>query len=296
MIDFELYRIFVAVAKEENITKASEKLNISQPAVTKQIKNLEKQLSLKLFNRKSKGLSLTIEGKKIYKKLKNPIEELNRVDRQISKEKNINIGTHNHMGSCIFGDVIDKYCLKYPNVNLNLICEETSEMMKMLKNKELDIIFSKKDNKSIPNSINYIKLGYLHDVIIASKESSFAGQKLTLENIENQIIYTPRKYSQTVARIKELTTNKNLKLRNSSYKSILKLASSGKALGLITREYVDKNDYKKFNLIEVKTSIKLGLVEFGIFINSNRFKELNDLIKLIKEYFKVSSDNEKRQE
>lgn len=41
MIDFELYRIFVAVTKEENITKASNKLNISQPAITKQIKNLE---------------------------------------------------------------------------------------------------------------------------------------------------------------------------------------------------------------------------------------------------------------
>ena len=38
MIDFELYRIFVEVAKEGNITKASEKLNVSQPAITKKIK------------------------------------------------------------------------------------------------------------------------------------------------------------------------------------------------------------------------------------------------------------------
>lgn len=286
MIDFELYRIFVAVAKEENITKASEKLNISQPAVTKQIKNLEKQVSLKLFDRKSKGLSLTADGKAIYEKLKNPIEELNRVDGQVSKEKFINIGTHNHMGSCILGDVINKYCLKYPNVKLNLICEETSEMMKKLKNEELDIVFSKKDSKDILNGIKYIKLGYLHDVIIASKESPFVSQKLTIENIENQIIYVPRTYAQSVERIKELTQGKELKLRNSSYKTILELASSGKALGLITREYVDKKDYEKFNLVEVKTTIELGKVEFGIYINSNKFKELNDLIKLIKECFK----------
>ena len=50
------YRIFVAVAEEENITKASDKLNISQPAITKQIKNLENQLSVKLFERKNKGV------------------------------------------------------------------------------------------------------------------------------------------------------------------------------------------------------------------------------------------------
>ena len=46
MINFELYRIFVEVAKEENITKAAEKLNISQPSITKQVKNLESQLSI----------------------------------------------------------------------------------------------------------------------------------------------------------------------------------------------------------------------------------------------------------
>lgn len=285
MIDFELYRIFVAVCEKENITKASEKLNISQPAITKQIKNLENQLSVKLFERKSKGVTLTLEGKDLYEKLKSPIEELNRIDRQVCKEKFINIGTHNHMGSCIFGNVINEYYLKYPNVNLNLICEETSEMMRKLKNKELDIVFSKKDNTDVCDGIKYIKLGYLHDVIIASNESIFAVQKLTLENIEDQIIYVPRNYAQSVYRIKELTAGKKLKLKNSSYKTILELASSGKALGLITREYIDENDYKKFNLVEVKTTLSLGKVEFGIYINCTKFKELNNLVKLIKEYF-----------
>ena len=220
MIDFELYRVFIEVAKEENITKASEKLNISQPAVTKQIKNLENQLSLVLFERKSKGLILTEDGKRLYEKLKNPI---------------INIGTHNHMGSCVFGKVINEYCLKYPEVNLNLICEETSKMLEKLENKEIDIVFSKKIGIPVSKNIKYIKLGYLNDVLIASKNSEIANKKLTIENIENQIIYVPRVYAQAVERLKKLTDGKNLKLKNSSYKTILELASSGKAIGLITR-------------------------------------------------------------
>lgn len=287
MIDFELYKIFVEVAKEENITKASEKLNVSQPAITKQIKNLEEQLSIKLLERKSKGVVLTIEGKKLYEKLKNPIEELNVIDKQICNDRVINIGTHNHMGSCIFGNVLNQYYLKYPNVNLNLICEETCEMMKKLKSKELDIVFSKKDNNEILNGIEYIKLGYLHDVIIASKNSVFSNKELTLKELENQIIYTPRTYAQVVKRLKELALGRNLKFKYSSYYTILELASSGKALGLITREYVDRSDYKKFNLVEVKATLELGKVEFGIYTNSNKSKELKDLIKMIKEYFKV---------
>ncbi len=286
MIDFELYRIFVEVAKEENITRVSEKLNISQPAVTKQIKNLENQLSVVLFERKSKGLVLTEDGKRLYEKLKNPIDELNKIDNQIGKEKIINIGTHNHMGTCVFGMVINEYCLKYPEVNLNLICEEISSMLKKLENKEIDIVFSKKVDTQVSKNIKYIKLGYLNDVFIASKNSKIANEKLTSESIENQIIYVPRVYAQAVERLKKITNGKNLKLKNSSYRTILELASSGKAIGLITREYIEKSDYEKFGLVEVETDLKWGRIEFGIYLNGERSKELRNLVNMIEEYFK----------
>ena len=65
MINLELYRIFVIVANEGNITRASEILCVSQPAITKQIKNLEAQLNTKLFERKNSGMKLTIEGNKL---------------------------------------------------------------------------------------------------------------------------------------------------------------------------------------------------------------------------------------
>ena len=59
MVNLELYKIFVTVAKFQNITKASEKLNISQPVVSTHIKNLENILGVNLFNRTNKGLELT---------------------------------------------------------------------------------------------------------------------------------------------------------------------------------------------------------------------------------------------
>ena len=55
MINLELYRIFKIVADEENLTKASEMLHISQPAVTKHIKNLENELKVELFKRSKYG-------------------------------------------------------------------------------------------------------------------------------------------------------------------------------------------------------------------------------------------------
>lgn len=283
MIDFELYRIFVAVADEENITRASEKLNISQPAITKQIKNLENQLSIKLFERKSKGVALTNEGKKIYEKLKNPIEELNKIDAQIGKEKIINIGTHNHMGGLIFGQAINQYTLKYPNVNLNLICEEIDELLKKLKSKEIDIVFAKKyDNEEVPKGLKFIKIGNMHETFIVNKQSEMAGQTLTFDNLKGKLIYIPREYEQTTKRIKKLTQNSDIDLKLSNYRSIVRLVNDGMVIGVVTAEYLYDWEWKEFNLVEVKNNIGLGECEFGIYLNSNKFRELDLLIDIIK--------------
>ena len=286
MIDFELYRIFVAVADEENITRASEKLNISQPAITKQIKNLENQLSIKVFERKSKGVALTNEGKKIYEKLKSPIEELNKIDAQIGKEKVINIGTHNHMGGLIFGKAINQYTLKYPNVNLNLICEEIDELLKKLKSKEIDIVFAKKyDNEEVPKGLKFIKIGNMHETFIVNKQSEMAGQTLTFDNLKGKLIYIPREYEQTTKRIKELTQNSDIDLKLSNYRSIVRLVNDGMVIGVVTAEYLYGWEWKEFNLVEVKNNIGLGECEFGIYLNSNKFRELDLLIDIIKKNF-----------
>ena len=286
MIDFELYRIFVAVADEENITRASEKLNISQPAITKQIKNLENQLSIKLFERKSKGVALTNDGKKIYEKLKSPIEELNKIDAQIGKEKVINIGTHNHMGGLIFGQAINQYTLKYPNVNLNLVCEEIDELLKKLKSKEIDIVFAKKyDNEEVPKGLKFIKIGNMHETFIVNKQSEMAGQTLTFDNLKGKLIYIPREYEQTTKRIKKLTQNSDIDLKLSNYRSIVRLVNEGMVIGVVTAEYLYDWEWKEFNLVEVKNNIGLGECEFGIYLNSNKFRELDLLIDIIKKNF-----------
>ena len=286
MIDFELYRIFVAVADEENITRASEKLNISQPAITKQIKNLENQLSIKLFERKSKGVALTTEGKKIYEKLKNPIEELNKIDAQIGKEKIINIGTHNHMGGLIFGQAINQYTLKYPNVNLNLVCEEMDELLRKLKNKEIDIVFAKKyDNEEAPKGLKFIKLGNMHETFIMNKQSEMAGQTLTFDSLKGKMIYIPKEYEQTTKRIKELTQSSDVDLKLSNYRSIVRLVNDGMVIGVVTAEYLYGWEWKEFNLVEVKNNIGLGECEFGMYLNSNKFRELDLLIDIIKKNF-----------
>lgn len=286
MINLELYKIFVIVANEQNLTKASNILNISQPAVTKHIKSLESILGFKLFKRTSKGLILTEIGDELYQKLKEPINEIMYVDNQFSSIKNINLGSHNHLLNKIFGKCINQFYLEYPKVNLNLRNLETDEMLKMLSNKELDIVFSKKvANQDNPN-INFIKLGYLNDIFIVNKDSDMANKVLSKSDLKSEVIYVPRTYSQTVNRLLSFIYIQELNLKCTSYNTILDLVSSSSSIGLLTKEYLNKGALKKYNLVPVDTELNLKPIEFGIYyLSSNRFKELNNLIQVIKTHF-----------
>ena len=82
MPSLELYKIFKIVAEEENLTRASEILNISQPAVTKHIHNLEDELEIKLFDRTKYGMKLTLDGEKIFNQIKDAINILMNVENK----------------------------------------------------------------------------------------------------------------------------------------------------------------------------------------------------------------------
>lgn len=94
MINLELYRIFSIVAGEENLTKASNILHISQPAVSKHIKNLEDELNVKLFKRSKYGMILTDNGKKLYLQIKESVNILNQADLLFNANRDINLGSH----------------------------------------------------------------------------------------------------------------------------------------------------------------------------------------------------------
>lgn len=62
-MDLQQLRTFVAISQEGNLTRASDKLCLSQPAVSAQLKALEDELSLKLFERAVRGMKLTPAGR-----------------------------------------------------------------------------------------------------------------------------------------------------------------------------------------------------------------------------------------
>lgn len=289
MINLELYKIFVFVAKEENITKASEKLNISQPAVTKHIKNLEEQLGVTLFKRNKYGMELTDKGRELYKEVSESILKIYKAEERVRSNRNIHLGSHVTMLSRMFGKCIADYYELNPNSQIEVTNETFNDMLNMLENQKLDIVLSKKVDESVynTNKIEFIKLGLLHDIFVINTNSRYKDIVFSKEKLAQEKIYAPKKTSLTsINLMKELKLTADTEnIKNITYTTMLGILKTEDSIGIITKEYI-KDELEENKLAILKTDFEFEPMEFGIYINKeNKFKELKDLIKIMKKEF-----------
>ena len=289
MVNLELYKIFVIVAKEQNITKASEKLNLTQPAVTKHMKNLENLLETKLFIRSNHGIKLTKQGMELYKDIKDAVDILINEENKYLKIKDINLGIHSTILNKIFSDCMSEYYIKNTNSKINVLNEENEQMLLALKNGELDIIFSKKIyTKTNNKNIKFIKLGEWNEVLIANQNYKRKDKLITLEELKDTTIYMPKKTSETAHNFFQSLNCRyeDFKdIKHATYKTITEIIKNNDGVGLVTKEFVEE-EIKKHNLCILNTEFHIKPIEFGIYINGERkFKELNTFIQIIENHF-----------
>ena len=129
-VNLELYRVFYVVAKHKHMTKASEELLISQPAISQSIKKLEDQLGGTLFLRSNKGMELTSEGKMFYEYVKGALELINNAENEFTSFKDlskgeIKIGASTTLTKIVLMNTITSFHKKYPSVEINIINDFT---------------------------------------------------------------------------------------------------------------------------------------------------------------------------
>lgn len=292
MVNLELYRIFKIVADEENLTKASEILHISQPAVTKHIKNLENELNVELFRRSKYGMILNENGKKLYLQIKDSIEILSKSDLIFNTRKDIKLGVHVNMPNRIYNNGISNFYEKNNNNIINIHRLNATNMFSALEKQEIDLAFSKKYSDELydTNKIKFISIGTLHDVFIVNRNSEYLNKKLSKTDLRNTTIYTLKKFSsayQNLAKALEYEADDKINITNVDFPGIMELLKFRDIIAVITKEYVeDKLENNELNVLDVGFS--LATAEYGVYYNvNNKFKELNNLIEILKDNCKV---------
>ena len=182
-INLELYKVFYYVAKNESITRAANELSISQPAISKSIKTLEEQINTPLFIRKRDGVSLTEAGESIYNKIKEAIELIDSAEDDIKSLTNlesgsINIGASKTIIHEYLMPHIKKFHKEYPNINIRIFTDKTSELIKKAKMGLVDVIFTNMPY-NFPDDFETIKIMDLHDCLVANESFNYLkGKKI----------------------------------------------------------------------------------------------------------------------
>jgi len=156
---------FLVVYETKSFSKAAEKLQISQPAITQKIKQLENFLNITLIERKKNGIVLTKKGKyflEIAKNLENCLETIEVKINNLTKENiPITIGATSTISNYILPKFLPNL-RELLNKNLNIITKDNLTLIKQLEDKKIDIIFT--TTKTENSDIKFIPL--LKDEIV----------------------------------------------------------------------------------------------------------------------------------
>ncbi len=291
-IDFELYRIFYVVSNNQNITKASKELHISQPAISKSIKNLEEKLGGKLFIRTKKGVVLTEEGKEFYNYIKHAIEYINNAENKFTELINletgcIKIGSTTTLIKEFLIPYLEEFNKLYPKIKIEITTNTSYELFNNLRNGLIDIVFLNIDGKNIPSDIKVTECMEVQDCFVVNeKYKDLLKNEMSLEDINQYPLILQSKGSNTRAFLDNYCRNNNVTLSPSieiaSYRLVVEFAKIGLGIGYVTENYIN-DDIKNGKLfkLKIKNIIPTRFIGYAISKNHEVNFSTKKLIEII---------------
>lgn len=145
-MDIRSLKTFVLVSELSSFTKAAEVLGYAQSTVSSQIKQLEEELDVQLFERINRTVSLTERGKDTLKYAHQMIQLANDMKEEKDKSDgirgHIRLVTADSMCKELLGEAFLQFHKKYPDVTVKFMTAGTSEMMRLLNHNEVDLIYT----------------------------------------------------------------------------------------------------------------------------------------------------------
>ncbi len=292
IINLEYYKVFYYVAKEKNITKASEKLLISQPAITQTIKKIEDELHYKLFYRTSRGMKLTNYGEELFNYLKSSIEILNNCGGYLKKlndesTNEIIIGGGNTLLKYNAIEGFKEFKSKYPNIEVKFVKDITANLLDQLSNNKIDLVLF---NAPVIMSENIasVEVEDVQDVFVASSKDfpELKNKMLNIGNLEDLPFVLQSEVSSSRKYLNSICKKNNINLKNKyelqSYELVLDFVKAGLGVGFVNKKHI-MNEIKNGELFEIKINYNIPPRKIGIAYNKKNInnKYINYFINCV---------------
>jgi len=295
-IDLNLYKVFSKVVETGNITKASEKLFVSQPAITKSIKQLENSLGGTLFTRTKKGVELTEEGKVLYIHVKKILEDISNAQNKFNslinlEEGKIKIGASATVTKHFLMSYIEKFHIMYPNIEICIVNELTKNLVNDLKYGYLDFLVTNMPINA-SSDLNVEVCAKLHDTFATSKKYiDLQNREIKLSDIGKYKTIAQKEPSNTREFLNNFMKQNGILFKPDieivSYALVVEFIKSGFGIGYVTKEFV-REELEKEEIYEVLIDKKIPERNLGIVTLKNNVPSFatQKFIELLKQDIK----------
>lgn len=256
--------VFMSVAENLSFSKAANDLNISQPAVTRHIKELEERYKTNLLERRGNKIYLTEAGVKVYNSFKEIAQRYRSLDFEIGQMHNavsgeFKIGASSTISQYIIPKVIASFHKRYPKIKIYLMNGNSFEMERLLLDNQVDIALV--ENHSSQAGIRY--RDFLDDeLIVVTGKNSVYSKRTTIgkEDLLKLPIVLREQGSGTLEVIRQIFTEQNIDFENlntlihlGSTESIKNFLQDFDGLAIVSEKAVQNELFLK-TLVRLKVS------------------------------------------
>ena len=240
-------RAFYQVVRCGSISKAAEKLFLSQPSVSLQIQALERELEVMLFERRGPHLKLTPEGEVLFQLSEPLVDGIDKLQESFAahfgrmESGELKIGAGESTILYILPEPVRRFVEAYPKVQLKLHNVTGRDGLKMLRADEID--FAVGSMLEVPEDIEYKPVVNYDPMLIAPlghplAEKAAAGEEVTLEDVSQYGLILPPSHLSTWRIVKYVFQQNNLTftvtLEAGGWEVIKKYVELGMGISIVT--------------------------------------------------------------
>ncbi|WP_308858215.1 LysR family transcriptional regulator [Paenibacillus sp. R14(2021)] len=255
--NLEWYRSFYWCAKTGSLSRAAERLHITQPAVSHTIKQLEERLGGPLFIRGARGVQLTAEGEVLFRYVEQALQYMETGEKKILDMHqlamgDINIGAGDTICKHVLLPYLERFHDAYPQIRIRVTNRTTPETVSLLKEGIIDlglVHLPAKDNR-----IEIVGSLPLQDCLVGgSRYAELAGKPLKLRELEGYPLLLLEEGTSTRNFLDTYSRGYGVELKEEfslgSMDLLAEFAKSGFGLTFLVREYY-KQELEAGELVE----------------------------------------------
>lgn len=285
MLDFRM-ETFLAVCQCMNFTRASEQLNITQPAVSQHIRFLEKHYNTKLFRYEGKKLRLTGAGEILRNASLTMMHDEMSMQSEMQKSEEteeIRFGATRTVGDVLMGKILENYLKNYPEAGIHMIVENTKELLQRLDEGTID--FALVEGFFKKSEYDYQKYSDENYIGVCSPDYQFHETPETLENLFQERLLLREEGSGTREVLERWLDSQNLGIRDfrqtmevGSLQTIRELTKAGCGITFLyetaVRDELREGSLKRIPLKGFEISHEFSFIWRRGSIYADRYKEI----------------------